>query len=243
MRSDRARSGTQLIVAGLVLVLTGLTLLLAPDDPVAADAGSVLHLPVADRRDAAIVAPQTSVPAPQTRVPAPQTRVPAPQTPVPTPQTSTAPAPGFTPERLLVKTLDVDAPLVTTLVDTDGAFVPPEDPAQLGWWRGVRPREGEGSVVVAGHIDSRRFGQGPLARIVELRPGDRAALIGPGGASAEYVVRGIQTFPKESFPASELFGTDGSERLVLVTCGGTYDRERGGWDSNVVAVLDPAPPA
>ncbi|MDP9430880.1 MAG: class F sortase, partial [Actinomycetota bacterium] len=159
MRGHRARAGTPLIIVGLVLGLTGLTLFLAPDDRVTAEIGSVLDLPASDlpdsgRRDA--------------------TTPPPPLTPLPTPQTSVVTTPGFTPERLLVETLDVDALLVTTLVDTDGALVPPEDPAQLGWWRGVRPGEGEGSVVIAGHIDSRRFGQGPLARIVELEPGDRA---------------------------------------------------------------------
>ena len=221
MRGHRARAGTPLIIVGLVLGLTGLTFVLAPDDRVTAENGSVLDLPDSARREA------TSPPP----TPAPIARAPA------------VPAPGFIPERLLVEILDVDAVLVTTIVDTDGALVPPENPAQLGWWRGVRPGEGQGSVVIAGHVDSRRFGQGPLARIVELEPGDRAVLTTAGGARADYVVRGLQTFPKESFPAAELFGADGPERLVLVTCGGTFDRARGGWDSNVVAVLDPAPPA
>lgn len=221
------RQGTALIVTGLAVGVAGLTLLLVPNDPVVADAGSVLDLPAPARTSATMPTPRTS-PSTTSTTPA---RPPA------------SVSPGFAPDRLLVETLDVDAPLVTTLVDTDGAFVPPDDPAQLGWWRGVRPGEGEGSVVVAGHIDSRRFGQGPLARVVELRPGDRAVLTGSGEQSAEYVVRGVQTFPKESFPAADLFGTGGPERLVLVTCGGTFDRELGGWDSNVVAVLDPVPPA
>ncbi len=228
MRGHRARAGTPLIIVGLVLGLTGLTLFLAPDDRLTAQIGSVLDLPASDLPDSALHD---------------ATSPPPPSTPPATPQRSAVTTPGFTPERLLVETLDVDAPLVTTIIDTDGAFVPPENPAQLGWWRGVRPGEGEGSVVIAGHIDFRRFGQGPLARIVELEPGDRAVLAGAGGASADYVVRGIQTYPKESFPAADLFGTDGPERLVLVTCGGAFDRARGGWDSNVVAVLDPAPPA
>ncbi len=74
---------------------------------------------------------------------------------------------------------------------------------------------------------------------MRLDPGDRAVLTGPGGARATYVVRGVETFDKDALPAAELFSTGGSERLVLVTCGGTYDRDGQGWDSNVVAVLDP----
>lgn len=239
MRGHGARRHTALIATGFAVSVVGLTLLLAPDDPVAADVGSVLARPAPDGTAASTSTPQTaSPPVPAT----PSGAVPA--TPAAAPPITASLAPqGFVPDRLVVQTLDLDAPLVTTLVDTDGAFVPPEDPAELGWWRGVRPGEGAGSVLVAGHIDARRFGQGPLARIVHLQPGDRAVLTGAEGSRAEYVVRGLQTFPKESFPAADLFGTDGPERLVLVTCGGTFDRELGSWDSNVVAVLDPVAPA
>lgn len=164
--------------------------------------------------------------------------------PVPSP---TAAAPladrSFVPNRLVVDAASIDAPLLATSVDDDGALGPPEDPAELGWWRGVRPGAGAGSVIVAGHLDSRRYGQGPLAGLVDLAPGDRATVTGPDGTTREYVLRGVQTFPKDELPATELFGHDGPERLVLVTCGGTFDRSRGGWDSNVVAVLDPATPA
>lgn len=223
MRGRRARSGTGLIVVGVSLGLAGLAVLVSPDEPVVADVGSLLEQPVAQTSSAPTSSSLRGPTAPASSM------APA----------ASARSTGFVPERLLVEALDIDAPLVTTVVDTEGALVPPEDPAQLGWWRGVRPGEGEGSVVVAGHIDSRRFGQGPLAQVVELDEGDRAVLVGSGGESAEYVVRGIQTFPKDAFPASDLFSTSGSERLVLVTCGGTFDPDRGGWDSNVVAVLDP----
>ncbi len=227
MRGRRARSGTGLIVVGVSLGLAGVAVLAEPDEAVVADVGSVLEQPVATTAGAA----STPSPLGPTASASPS---------APTIPAATDRATGFIPERLLVEALNIDAPLFTTLVDTEGALVPPEDPAQLGWWRGVRPGEGEGSVVVAGHIDSRRFGQGPLAQVVELDEGDRAVLVGADGSSSEYVVRGIRTFPKDAFPASDLFSTSGPERLVLVTCGGTFDPDRGGWDSNVVAVLDPA---
>lgn len=148
---------------------------------------------------------------------------------------------GFVPMRLSVDAVDLEAPLVVTLVDPDGALVPPEDPATLGWWRGVRPGEGEGSVVVAGHLDSATYAVGPLGRVVDLRAGDTAVVSGADGERRAYAVRAVQTIAKEALPAAELFGTRGPERLVLVTCGGSYDPDHGGWDSNVVAVLDPVP--
>lgn len=212
------RNGAALLLAGAALTGGGAAVLLWPESRLTAEVGSALGAP-AD--------PAAAVPSMARKSPT-----------IPMSPTVLAPS-GFVPERLLVESLDIDAPLITTVVNSDGALVPPEDPAQLAWWRGVRPGEGAGSVLVAGHLDMHRYGQGPLARILHLEPGDRAVLTGAGGASVTYVVRGVTTIAKEAVPTEELFGTGGPERLVLVTCGGSYDRDRRSWDSNVVAVLDP----
>jgi Sortase domain len=237
-RRRRVHGSAATIVAGVVAAGAGLVLLLAPAAPIEARAGSVLEGPaVSSADDGASSSGREAAPA---ATPAPGVTV-APGVPEETPRLPLPVLQGFVPDRIVVEALDVDASLVTTLVDADGVLVPPEDPEQLGWWRGVRPGGGRGSVVVAGHIDSTRFGQGPLARLVDLDPGDRAVVTGPDGARVDYVVRGIETFPKESLPAAELFTAGGSERLVLVTCGGRFDRGRGSWDSNIVAVLDRVP--
>jgi len=214
-----------------VLAGGGTALLLLPEPRVAAEVGSVLATPPPSPSSTSSAEP------PSTETSPPVDSRPSTQAP---PSTSPAPA-GFVPERLVVDAVAIDAPLIATSVDGDGALVPPKDPRQLAWWRGVRPGRGAGSVLVAGHLDMRSYGQGPLARIVRLAPGDRAVLTGAGGSTASYVLRGITTIPKDALPAAELFGTDGPERLVLVTCGGTYDWDLRSWDSNVIAVLDPVP--
>jgi hypothetical protein len=217
LRRHLRRGSTVLLVAGVLLVGGGTAVLLWPRPRVVAEVGSVFSAP-------------PSTPAP--------TSGSAPSSAPPT----TAPAPaGFVPKRLVVGSQAIDARLTPTVVDGDGALVPPDDPARLAWWRGVRPGEGAGSVLVAGHLDVVGYDVGPLARIVDLREGDHAVLEGSHGARAEYVLRGVTTIPKEELPDADLFGTGGPERLVLVTCGGTFDPDVRGWDSNVVAVLDPVP--
>jgi hypothetical protein len=226
-----AKTGTALVLAGAALAVAGVAVLAWPEPRVSADIGSVL--------------PNTATAVPAFPTAEPGTRLQSPP-PVATaaPVEPVAPVPtGFVPERLLVESLAIDAPLVASVVDAQLSLVPPKDPAELAWWRGVRPGDGAGSVLVAGHLDSRIYGQGPLGRIVDLSPGDVAVVTGPGGVTATYAVRGVQTFPKEALPAAELFTVDGAERLVLVTCGGTFIPERRGWDSNIVAVLDPVLPA
>ena len=215
------RSGTtRLLAAGAVLIGSGTAALLWPEPRVAAEVGAVL---------AALAHPDSVGDAAERNAPKDG-------------QPAIAPEPtDFVPQRLRIASLQIDAPLTATAVDGDGAFVPPEDPARLAWWRGVRPGTGAGSVLVAGHVDMQGYGRGPLARIVDLEPGDRAVLTGADGARAVYVLRGVTTIVKEFLPAADLFGTGGPERLVLVTCGGAYDPDRRSWDSNVIAVLDPVP--
>ena len=219
------RSGTLLVALGAALARAGLVALLWPDSRIEADAGADVRAPTAVTP--AVPAPEAGDVATAVTEPSPPTIPPA------------EPTKGFVPNRLVVDPLELASPLLEVTVDTSGALVPPQDPDDLGWWRGVRPGVGQGSVIVTGHVDSRQFGQGPLGRIVDLEPGDLAVVSGQDGESASYTVRGIQTFDKDEFPADDLFGTDGPERLVLVTCGGTFDPERRGWDSNIVAVLDP----
>ncbi len=232
----RRRSGTVLVLAGLALAGGGAAVLLRPQPELTAETGSVFAAPPA-------VAPSSSATpssaTPSTPTPSPPTPFPdsAPTTAAATPR-ATAPS-GFVPERLLVPALEIDAPLVPESVDGDGALGLPEDPARLAWWRGVRAGAGAGSVLVAGHLDMAGYGWGPMARIVDLRPGDRAVLTGPDGADATYVLRGVTTLSKESLADAGFFGSGGPERLVLVTCGGEYDPDLRSWDSNVVAVLDP----
>jgi hypothetical protein len=46
---------------------------------------------------------------------------------------------------------------------------------------------------------------------------------------------------KQTLPVDRLFAREGPPRLVLVTCGGEFVPERGGYESNVVVVAEPWP--
>jgi hypothetical protein len=53
-------------------------------------------------------------------------------------------------------------------------------------------------------------------------------------------VAAVETYLKERLPYERLFDQSGPPRVVLVTCGGEYRRDAGGWDSNVVVTFTPA---
>ncbi len=146
------------------------------------------------------------------------------------------------PLRVRVAALAVDAPVTPVDVDPDGALAVPADPGVVGWWRaGARPGAGAGTVVLAGHVDTRADGPGALFRLAALRPDDRVVVETAAG-EVDYVVQGVRHYPKAALPA-EAFDTGGSARLVLITCGGVFDRSTRRYADNVVAYAVPDDPA
>lgn len=145
------------------------------------------------------------------------------------------------PVRVHLPTLGVDAPVVPVDVRTDGALSVPDDPSVVGWWRaGSRPGEPTGSVVLDGHVDSRAAGAGAFSDLVDLRPGD-PVLVETGPARVPYVVAGVRSHPKAELPAAA-FDTSGPPRLVMITCGGSFDTRTRRYTDNVVVYAVPVPP-
>lgn len=126
-------------------------------------------------------------------------------------------------------------------VDPVGALSVPADPARVGWWTGgAQVGEPFGSVVIAGHIDSRRYGVGQMAALRDVVPGD-VVTAGAPDVSVAYRVESVVLIAKADLSAdSELFDQEGPHRLVLITCDGEYDRSTGRYADNLVVTAVPA---
>ena len=96
-----------------------------------------------------------------------------------------------------------------------------------------------GSTVIAGHVDSRVRGVGAFAQLRDVRPGDVVQLAA-GPAVIRYWVTSVTTVPKARLSASaDPFRQDVANRLVMITCGGPFDRARHSYRDNVVIVAVP----
>jgi hypothetical protein len=145
------------------------------------------------------------------------------------------------PVRVTLPSVGVDARVRPVGVAADGQMEIPADPRELGWYE-FGPTPGDdagGSVVVAGHLDSDRFGLGPLVRLRDIRPGDTVGVRLADGTTATYQVRGIERFDRAALP-ERIFSRGGPERLRIVTCGGEYDAAAGGYQQNLVVTAEPA---
>jgi hypothetical protein len=138
-----------------------------------------------------------------------------------------------------VAALGVDAPVVRESVDGAGALTLPQDPRTIGWWgAGAAPGAPLGTIVLAGHVDSAQQGAGALFPLARTPVGARVVLSGPGG-EATYAVQGRRRFAKDDLPRRELFRQDVETRLLLVTCGGGFDRATRRYTDNVVVYAVP----
>jgi hypothetical protein len=130
-------------------------------------------------------------------------------------------------------------PIVPTTVDDAGLMALPERPNKIGWYSyGPRPGAKSGSAVLAGHIDSRRYGIGPLAGLRRLSPGDEIVVRTATGPIS-FEVRSVRMIGKRALPVSELFDRAGPPRLRIVSCGGAYLPARGGYQDNLVVTAVP----
>lgn len=135
----------------------------------------------------------------------------------------------------------IDAEVVPVGLADDGQMELPPDPDVVGWYRfGPTAGDSAGSVVLAGHVDSRTYGVGQLSRLRETEVGDEIVVRTESGVDIRYTVEDVRSIPRAELPLAEVFSRDGDERLVLITCDGEYDRARGGYADNVVVTASPA---
>lgn len=122
----------------------------------------------------------------------------------------------------------------------DGELALPGDPGRVGWWiSGALAGDAFGSVVLAGHIDSRLQGLGFFARLLDVRPGDRVTL-GDGTVSQSYSVAWIRRIPKSGLVTTDdIFSQRVPGRLVLVTCTGRFDPATRHYEENLVVLATP----
>ncbi|GAB3438375.1 hypothetical protein GCM10027517_10640 [Phycicoccus ginsengisoli] len=237
----RSGRGILPVVAGvLVLAATAVGVAVKLSDRPLPDAGS---LPVAARTSSSTPSSSTPSSTTETSAPGPSTPVgdPTPAPTAPSNGLTIAPDRSFEPTTLRVPAIGVVAPVVPTAVDGRGALGIPDDPRQVGWWSGgAAPGSPYGTTLLAGHVDSASKGLGSLVDLSRTPIGARVTVSGPGGASQAYRVVARRSYPKATLPVRELFRQDVPARLLLITCGGQFDRSTGHYERNVVVFAVPA---
>jgi LPXTG-site transpeptidase (sortase) family protein len=142
------------------------------------------------------------------------------------------------PRRLRVPSIGTDAVVLPTGVTPRGDAEIPRSGDAVGWYRfGALPGDARGSAVLIGHRDTDAEGPGELFDLDEVKAGEPVSVTSARG-TLRYEVVSLRSITKAALPDA-LFRRGGQHRLVLITCGGPYLPEAGGYQENLVAIAKP----
>lgn len=145
----------------------------------------------------------------------------------------------FVPTRMVLPS-GRQAPVQVSDVAEDGSLVIPDRPDTVGWWDGgAHAGDPSGSLVIAGHVDSRTYGLGALAELKWAKAGEVIVLQAGKKRQRYRIQRALQINQQSLAQDDEFFSQAGPHRLVLITCGGPFDRAKHRYRDNYVVVALP----
>lgn len=131
--------------------------------------------------------------------------------------------------------MSLDLPVVAIGVGPGGLLALPPNPSNIGWYEyGPATGARTGSTLLAGHLDSLRYGLGPLVRLRQVGIGDVVAVTTASGRVDRYKVSDVQRVRKADLAGLGVFDRAGAPLLRVVTCGGPFDPSTGYRDNLVV---------
>ncbi len=227
---------------GVVLV-AGAVIGLSHHRPAPTDAG---QLP------AVIVTVNTTVPgttrsaAPRPAPAAPTTTSGRAQVSSPTQKPTTHSSPTAAPSPVTAQPAVLTLPTLGVTADVgpvesvQGVLQVPDDVNRVGWWTGSAPAgTATGSTVIDGHIDSAVQGEGAFFHLADLGPGDPVTVRTTTGRTIRYTVAARRVYVKAQGLPSEVFTDPGYPRLVLISCGGSFDYSERSYNDNIVVYATP----
>ena len=145
------------------------------------------------------------------------------------------------PVRLQIAAIGVDSTLMALGLKDDGTMEVPPRGFPAGWYTGA-PTPGElGPAIIAGHVDWN--GPGVFYNLYKLKTGDQVTVTRKDGTRPVFRVTRVEQFPKDRFPTTLVYGNIEHAGLRLITCGGSFNRQTGHYEDNIVAFADLVAPA
>lgn len=145
------------------------------------------------------------------------------------------------PIEVAVPALGIRSRLIGLRLNSDGSLQVPQDYAVAGWYSdGPAPGDKGAPAVIVGHVDSRN-GPGVFYRLPELKRGDVVLVRRADGTDVRFLVYRSVDYPKDSFPASQVYAARSTPEIRLITCTGAFDRHSGHYLSNRVVYARQAP--
>ena len=148
------------------------------------------------------------------------------------------PESGPRPVGLSIEGIDVeDAPIRDVGVEPNGEMEIPRA-TEVGWYRWSPSPGRRGSSVLAAHI-AFNGRDGVFRNLDELTIGDRFTVRYDDGSERDFEINATSQYAKTELPVEQVFAKDGAPSVVLITCGGDFNRSVNGYEDNVVVYAEP----
>lgn len=217
----------------------------AGSEPAASDPSSAVASPTAPTTRTKQSSRATTAAKPTAKVTSTRPKAAAPPkktTPVVVPS-FTAAAKGLVlqaspPVSITIPALKVTSSMLDLGLNPDGTVeVPPldEPESKAGWYKDSPAPGSVGPSIILGHIDSKKYGPGVFYLLGTLKPGDVVEVTRQDHSVAVFKIDGVRSYPKDKFPTNVVYGNLDHAGLRLITCGGTFDPQRGSYESNIIA--------
>lgn len=132
---------------------------------------------------------------------------------------------GIEPISLKIPAIDVEAQVQHLGMTENGEMAVPDNIEDVSWFSpGYQPGE-NGRAVIAGHVDG-IDGPAIFWDLSQLQLGDEVVVQGED-QTLTFKVHTMESVPLDLADVSQVFGYTSSPELVLITCSGTYDFDRG----------------
>lgn len=141
------------------------------------------------------------------------------------------------PERLTIPKIMVDAAIEQVGL-SGGEVGVPSGPTNAAWFN-LSPRPGDKGVsVIDGHYGWKDGIPAVFDSLSKLQKGDKVFVQDEKGDTVTFVVRGARTYRTDEDSSSVFYSSDGKAHLVLITCGGVWEKALKSYSERIVVLAD-----
>jgi len=143
---------------------------------------------------------------------------------------------GIAPEKILIPAIGVEADALHLGTTENGEMDVPDTIEDVSWFSpGYKPGE-NGRAVIAGHVDGIN-GPAVFWDLGELKAGDEI-IVEKNGEQLVFSVYAMESVELELADVQSVFGYRSSPELVLITCSGDYDYDRGTREERLIVYTE-----
>ena len=138
------------------------------------------------------------------------------------------------PERIVVESVGIDAFIEEVGVEKDGSLETPSAALNAGWYKeGKMPGE-VGNVLIDAHYDDNYGRPAAFYQLKNVKLDDKVTVVDAYGRRYEYRVTNYDLVGINDPNRTDVFKSDGSAKITLITCGGVWIPGKATYDKRLV---------